>query len=78
MEIADNGLNDWMERNAKEDKGWVANGEHIQRSRLRVDTRKWFLSKVLPKLYGDKLDITSDHKPLQVSIIDPTRRGPPV
>ncbi|KKL27179.1 hypothetical protein LCGC14_2387790, partial [marine sediment metagenome] len=21
---------------------------------LRVDTRKWYLSKVLPKLYGDK------------------------
>lgn len=26
-----------------------------QRDRLRVDTRKWLLSKCLPKLYGDKL-----------------------
>ena len=25
-----------------------------QRSRVRVDTRKWLLSKVLPKIYGDK------------------------
>lgn len=28
--------------------------EHIQRSRLRVDTLKWVLSKRLPKLYGDR------------------------
>ncbi len=27
--------------------------ENINRSRLRVDTRKWFASKVLPKIYGD-------------------------
>ena|SRR5215831_13163150 len=26
-----------------------------QRSRLRVDTRKWLLSKALPKIFGDKL-----------------------
>lgn len=25
------------------------------RDRLRVDTRKWLLSKCLPKIYGDKL-----------------------
>jgi hypothetical protein len=30
-----------------------------QRDRLRVDTRKWYLSKVAPKIYGDKLDFTS-------------------
>ena len=27
----------------------------MQRSRLRVDTRKWLLSKALPKIYGDKV-----------------------
>lgn len=26
-----------------------------KRSRLQVDTRKWLLSKALPKVYGDKL-----------------------
>lgn len=31
-----------------------ANHEWITRSRLRVDTRKWLLSKALPKIYGDK------------------------
>jgi hypothetical protein len=33
--------------------------ENINRSRLRVDARKWAISKMLPKKYGDKLDITS-------------------
>jgi hypothetical protein len=27
--------------------------------RLRVDTRKWLLSKLMSKVYGDKLDVTS-------------------
>lgn len=57
LEIADDGQNDWMERNADDGSAWEANGEHLQRSRLRVDTRKWMLSKVLPKIYGDKVGI---------------------
>lgn len=32
----------------------------IQYHRLRVDTRKWMLSKVLPKVYGDKLQLAGD------------------
>lgn len=32
-------------------------GETAERSRLRVDTRKWLLSKALPKIYGDKLEV---------------------
>ena len=34
--------------------GWAVNGEHIARSRLRVDTRKWLLSKCLP-MFGDRI-----------------------
>lgn len=29
----------------------------VARDRLKVDTRKWLLSKALPKIYGDKLEI---------------------
>ena len=57
LDIADNGVNDWMERNEKDNPGYVYNGEHVQRSRLRVDIRKWFLSKHLPKVYGDKAQV---------------------
>jgi hypothetical protein len=61
LEIADDGTNDWMKRTGKdgEDLGWAVNGEHIARSRLRVDTRKWLLSKCLPKVFGDR--ITAEH-----------------
>jgi hypothetical protein len=31
--------------------------ERVARSRLRVDSRKWLLSKMLPKIYGDKADV---------------------
>jgi len=31
----------------------------IQRNRLRVDTRKWLMSKLAPKKYGDKVAV--DH-----------------
>lgn len=34
----------------------------VNRARLRVDTRKWYLSKVLPKKYGEKLDVTSKNE----------------
>lgn len=59
FDIADDGTNDWMEK--KNDKGevigWSINGEHIQRSRVRIDTRKWALSKMMPKKYGDMIKI---------------------
>jgi hypothetical protein len=32
----------------------VTNNEAVNRSRLRVDTRKWVASKLLPRQYGDK------------------------
>jgi len=33
----------------------VANHAAIARAKLRVDTRKWIMAKVLPKLYGEDL-----------------------
>lgn len=41
----------------------TVNGEHIQRARLMVDTRKWLLSKLLPKKYGDKVDLNHGVQP---------------
>lgn len=57
LDIADDATNDWMERNGQDDEGWRANGEHIQRSRLRIDARKWMAGKLKPKVYGEKLDL---------------------
>jgi len=48
------------------DKGnEVPNSEWMQRSRLRYDARKWLVSKLNPKKYGDKLDMTSGGEKLQ-------------
>lgn len=57
LEIADNATNDWMERNGEDGSGWSVNGDHIQRSKLRIDARKWMAGKLRPKVYGDKLEI---------------------
>lgn len=57
LEIADDATNDWMERHGDGDAGWIANGEHIQRSRLRVDARKWVAAKLKPKKYGERQTI---------------------
>lgn len=52
LEIADDGTNDTY---VDGDGNDVVDHDVLQRSRLRVDTRKWYLSKVLPKVYGDKV-----------------------
>lgn len=65
MEISDDGSNDYMIRTGKNGREYeTINTEHVQRSKLRVDTRKWYLSKIMPKKYGEKLDLTSDGKPV--------------
>jgi hypothetical protein len=72
LEIADDGRNDFVEMvhasahglDGDEDEAASTftklNTENIQRSRLRVDTRKWYLSKVLPKKFADKQVHASD------------------
>ena len=61
FDIADDGSNDWMLREfADGGSQIVQNSEAIGRSRLRVDSRKWYLSKVLPKKFGEKSEI--EHK----------------
>ena len=60
LTIADDGTNDWVEKFDKDgaSAGYMLNTEHVQRSRLRVDTRKWYLSKLAPKRYGERLEVT--------------------
>lgn len=70
LEIADDGTNDYMTITKGNDSYNVEDREVTGRSRLRVDTRKWYLSKVLPKKFGDKLDVMSDGKALPTPIFD--------
>lgn len=59
LEIADDARNDWMERQSDGEKGvgYVLNGEHVQRSKLRIETRLKLLSKWNPKKYGDRVAV---------------------
>lgn len=58
IEIADDGTNDYVERlRGDGEKETAFDREHVQRSRLRVDARKWVASKLDPKKYGDDLKL---------------------
>ena len=54
LEIADDGSQDFK---LDSHGNLVPDHEHIARSRLRIDTRKWYLAKLAPKCYGDKVDV---------------------
>jgi hypothetical protein len=64
IEIADNTTNDSIIT----DKGEIPNNEWIARSRLRVDARKWAVSKMNPKKYGDKTDVTTNGRDINTII----------
>lgn len=56
LDIADDARNDWMEkRGANGETYETLNSEHVQRSRLRIDSRKWLAGKLRPRMYGDKI-----------------------
>ena len=65
LDIADNSRNDWMDREIRNARGQievtrVADTEHIQRSKLRIETRLKLLAKWRPEKYGDKTIIAGD------------------
>lgn len=69
LDIADDTSGDTQIIKSKKGNEYpVLNSEFAQRSRIRIDTRKWIASKLKPKKYGDKLDVTSGGKELPAPI----------
>jgi hypothetical protein len=66
LEIADDSTMD--KKNIKGED--VVDTEVVQRSRLRIDARKWVLSKMQPKKYGDKIDMTTNGNDISTNQID--------
>ncbi len=68
FEIADDGRNDWIKRENKRGETYIAlNDEAVARSRLRFDARRWYLSKLAPKKYGERVTHEGDaNNPLRV------------
>jgi hypothetical protein len=63
LKIADDGTNDYVEG----ERGPQLNNEHIQRSKLRIETRLKLLAKWNPKKYGERVQVAGDaENPLKV------------
>lgn len=66
IEIADDTSGDTI---TDENGNEKPNNEWIQRSKLRVDSRKWIASKLLPKKYGDAMTLKGDKEnPLEIGL----------
>ena len=66
LDIADDTSRDWIER---EDGGQALDAEHVQRSKLRIETRLKLLAK-WSKRYSDKVTVAGDSEsPLVIEIV---------
>lgn len=55
LQIADDATNDYVEKVRPDGSKYDAfDAEHVQRSKLRIETRKWMAGKLAPKKYGEK------------------------
>lgn len=69
MEIADDTSSDIIVKKRQDGTEYeTANNEWINRSRLRVDTRKWIAAKLAPRVYGEKHQ--TDHNIAPGSLIE--------
>ena len=64
IEISDDSSQDTM---TNELGVTVSNNAAIARARLRVDTRKFLISKLIPRLYGDKEELVSLKFPTDIT-----------
>jgi hypothetical protein len=57
IEIADDARNDFVEKEGRNGTYIAFDNEHVLRSRLRIDTRKWIAERMKPKKYGAKTEV---------------------
>ena len=73
IDIADDSS---LDKKVLENGSEVLDSEFVARSRIKIDARKWVVSKLNPKKYGDKMDLTTDGEKItpqniQVEIVKP-------
>jgi len=67
LEISDDSTRDLIEH---PNGTFSVDHEHINRARLRVDSRKWLLAKMLPHIYAEKFRLGGDRgAPLEIKFI---------
>jgi hypothetical protein len=70
----DDGRNDWMERRARDGRvQLVQNREHIQRSKLRWEARRWEVTNTQPKTAGKDVDPVEEEARGVEGVHDPGR-----
>lgn len=58
IQIADDTSEDYVDKERSDGStARVLNAEHVQRSRLRIDSRKWLMARAAPKRYGEHLTV---------------------
>jgi hypothetical protein len=57
IEIADDGRNDWVQRKIKGQDVVLLDKEHISRSGLRVESRKWLMARLARRTFGEKAEV---------------------
>lgn len=58
VDIAEDGANDYTTRTRQDgSKDVVFDGEHVQRSKLRIETRLKLLARLDPKKYGERSQV---------------------
>lgn len=75
VSIADDSANDYGFKEGEDKDGAGAKpvflAENVQRSKLRVDARKWVASKLFPRKYGEKVqnEVTGEGgKPIEFAV----------
>jgi terminase small subunit-like protein len=64
VDITDDRSSDWIVRTNKDGTTEaILDSERVSRARLRFEARRWRVSKMLPRTYGDRLDLTAKHDP---------------
>lgn len=71
LDIADDGTNDYVPDNYMEGRtpGYRVDGENINRSKLRVETRFRLMGLLKPRKYGAKVDMTTNGKDMPTPIL---------
>ena len=70
LDIADDTSHDTLLKQNKNGEEYeVCNSEWINRSRLRIDTRKFLAAKLAPKIYGDKIAEKDNAESLSDAVI---------
>lgn len=69
LEIADDGSNDLMTITKGDASYEMEDKEVTNRSKLRIDVRKFIASKLKPKKYGDSIDVKSNGEAIQQVVI---------